>query len=166
MYSKDRSDSEFQLVPLAEDSDYQAARSAVADAEKAMLAAEQRYRGVQTPAQERSAWQEIENARKALDEASNKRDEVASRRSLKVCETFCAEHQRHLRDLLDSLEGVADACGSLAALESRIAASGHSVRSDILGVALPPTVLQLDNRDDYSSQVAGFRRELMARGVI
>jgi hypothetical protein len=166
MYSKDRSDSKFQLVPLAEDSDYQAARSAVADAEKAMLAAEQRYRAVQTPAQERSAWQEVENARKALDEASNKRDEVASRRSLEVCEAFRAEQQRHLRDLLEKLEGAAEACGCLAALESRIAASGHSVRSDILGAALPLAVFELGSRDDYGSQLARFRRELAAKGVV
>jgi chromosome segregation ATPase len=166
MYSKDRSDSEFQLVLLAEDSNYQAARSAVADAEKAMLAAEQRYRSAQTPAQERSAWQEIENARKALDEASNKRDEVASRRSLEVCETFRAEHQRHLRDLLEKLEGAAEACGCLAAFESRITASGHSVRSDILGVALPPAIFELGSRADYGSQLARFRRELAAKGAI
>jgi hypothetical protein len=85
MYLKDRSDSEFRLVPLAADVEYQAAQATVADAEKAILTAEQRYRAAQVPAQERAAWREVEDARKALAKAGERLDEIKSRKSAEVC---------------------------------------------------------------------------------
>jgi hypothetical protein len=68
MSSKHSNDSEFRLVPLAEDIEYQAARAVVADAEKAVVVAEERHRLAQTPAEERTAWNAVQEARKALGE--------------------------------------------------------------------------------------------------
>jgi len=141
-------------------------RAAVADAEKAILAAEERYRLAQTPTEERAAWNAVEEARKALAKACENLDEVKSRKSAEVCTALRAEHQRCLRDLLEKLEGVEGAFGRVATLEARIVAAGHSVRSDILGAALPPAVLALGGRDDHGSQLARFQRELAAKGVL
>jgi hypothetical protein len=166
MSSKNRSDTEFRLVPLADDVEFQAAQAAVADADKAMQEAEQRHRTAQTPIEDGARWREIERTRAALTAAGENLDEVKSRKSAEVCTAFRAEHQRLLRDLLEKLEDVEGSFGRLTGLGARIAAAGHSVRSDILGVALPPAVFELGSRDDYGSQLARFRRELAAKGVV
>jgi hypothetical protein len=117
MSSKHSSDSEFRLVPLAEDIEYQAARAAVTNDEKAMLAAEERYRLAQTPAEERMAWKAVEEARKALAKARENPDEVKGRKSAEVCTAVRAEQQGYLRELLEGLEDVEGA----ATFETRLA---------------------------------------------
>jgi hypothetical protein len=157
---------ELRLPHLADDAEFKAAQAAVSAAEASMHEAERRHAAALTPAEDRATWAQVKAARTALDEASERRDEVKSSKSLKLCEALRTEQHRHLRDLLEKLEGAAGALGCLAAIEARIAASGHSIRSDIVGVTLPRATFELGNRDDYGSQLARFRRELRAKGVV
>jgi hypothetical protein len=157
---------ESRLPHLADDAEFKAAQAALAAAEESMHEAETRHAAALTPAEDRATWAQVKSARTALDKASERRDEVKSCKSLQLCEALRTEQHSHLRDLLEKLEGVEGALGCLAAIEARIAASGHSIRSDILGVTLPRAIFELGNRDDYSSQLARFRRELRAKGVV
>src|SRR5262249_56824536 len=116
------------------------------------------------PSEEPGAWNAVEEARKALAKARENLDEVKSRKSAEVCTALRAEHQRCLRDLLEKLEGVEGAFGRVATLEARIVAAGHSVRSDILGAALPPAVFALGGRDDYGPQPARWPAKSPRKG--
>src|SRR5215469_8221694 len=131
MSSKDRSDSEFQLVPLADDAEYRVAQAAVADAEKAMVDAEQRYGEATGPAAER-AWKEVKRTRAALGAAADRVAEVRSARSLAAYQSAKAECT-----LVDALESVSRAVGGLAGIEARITSAGLDCGSDVIGVALP-----------------------------
>ena len=133
MSSKDRSDSEFQLVPLADDAEYRVAQAAVADAEKAMVDAEQRYGEATGPAAER-AWKEVKRTRAAL---ADRVAEVRSARSLAACQSAKPEYDAVLRTLVDALESVSRAVGGLAGIEARITSAGLDCGSDVIGVALP-----------------------------
>ena len=172
MISKKRNSSplpdpaEYQLAPLSDDEEFRGAQAALADAEKAMLTAEQRYAAAQTPAEERTAWREVENTRAGLNAASEKLDEIAGRKSLELCRALRPEEHGYLRALLEALEAAAGAVACLHALQARIAIGGYQLRSDALGMALPAAAYQLGDSRDFGSPLGQFRRRLKGEGVI
>src|SRR5262245_8463994 len=104
MYSKNPSDPQSRLVPLAEDLEYCAAQAAVAAAEKTMLGAERRFKAALTPTAEWVARRDVEKARVALATANEKVAEIKSARSLEVCTALRQKQHAHLRSLLTALE--------------------------------------------------------------
>jgi hypothetical protein len=158
--------SEFELARLSDDADFQRAQMELAATEQTLLEAEKRHAAVQTPTEDRAAFREVERLRTGLTTASEKLREVADRKSLETCRRFRPQQGHYLRALLDSLEAASDAFGCLAALQARIAAAGYAIRSDVLGVSLPPAVYQLGSPGDFDSPLARFRRWLQAEGVI
>jgi hypothetical protein len=157
---------EFQISPLADDPEFRAAQAAVGDAEKAMFAAEQRHVAAQAPADERTAWRDVKNARAVLAAAGDRLAELASAKSFKACKALRPHQEQYLRELLDALDAAADAFGCLAGLQARIVTAGYELRSDVLGLALPPAIYQLGSSDDFGSQLAQFRRWLKSDGII
>src|SRR6516164_9567604 len=158
---------EFELVPLSDDAEFRSAEAELAKAERAMLEAERHHSTTDdVPAKERAAWREVEQRRAALGTAGERLREVADRKSFEICKRFRAEHEQYLRELLGTLEATADVFGCLAGLQARIAAAGYVLRSDILGLALPPAVFAMGSPHDYGSQISQFRRWLESEGII
>jgi hypothetical protein len=156
---------ELQLTNLADDPEFHHAQTEFAAAEQSLLEAEKRHTAAQLPAEERAAFRQVDQLRSVLGLAGDRLAEVASRKSLEVCKRFRPGQEHYLRELLNALEAAAEVFACLAGLHARIAVAGYGVRSDVLGLSLPPAVYQLGSAGDFSSQLASFRRWLQAEGV-